>query len=598
MFRTLCTFLIFSISLLAQVTQIPGGGGGGGGGDATKTAIQSNAYISCVDSTNTNTYSCTTTPPFTVVNGACVELLVANANTVLNPTLNVNGAGAWRLLSRSVDAQFTQGSIAGGFAPNRFCAGPGEGTISDPPAGWYMDAPEKRVSVYELQDFKVTPGGELLPPDTYFEVIGGNCRNLDGSVTEIGPFQVTLSGTSSAGSIWAFLDECTVFLYHNLDATLTVDYGTVTVVGGQTGFPNDGQYRLWELSVAANIPTLNFDYRSFGVRYDIPWRQVAQVESLQVGNYLNCSDVTNTNAYVCNTTPTFTPLAGSCVFLYVQNGSDKAAPTVNVNGIGPIGVFPRGGWGRSKFNTVVGWQKICGINDGSPDNAVDFWEIQSPLNGNNFRDVADFSIYAGGDQLSPNSFFNISGGNCRLADQSVLELDGVGLSLSGTSGTGSVFVWLDDCVQHIGHNLPTTFTIDWGTATIDTGITAMPTGATIIPLGVINVVANVPSLASDLRLFAIPPASGTTYVAGPSGALTLTGNAFDADALYVPNLQGTNVWPGSNNFTTGTFTAPVRLATPASSSAPCTQGDMAADATHLFMCVATNTWKRLAWVSF
>ena len=40
------------------------------------------------------------------------------------------------------------------------------------------------------------------------------------------------------------------------------------------------------------------------------------------------------------------------------------------------------------------------------------------------------------------------------------------------------------------------------------------------------------------------------------------------------------------------------LVTPASSSATCTTGDREADASYVYVCTATNTWKRAALSSF
>jgi hypothetical protein len=42
----------------------------------------------------------------------------------------------------------------------------------------------------------------------------------------------------------------------------------------------------------------------------------------------------------------------------------------------------------------------------------------------------------------------------------------------------------------------------------------------------------------------------------------------------------------------------VNLATPSSSSAPCTAGQIGADAKYIYVCVATNQWKRSALSSF
>jgi hypothetical protein len=49
-------------------------------------------------------------------------------------------------------------------------------------------------------------------------------------------------------------------------------------------------------------------------------------------------------------------------------------------------------------------------------------------------------------------------------------------------------------------------------------------------------------------------------------------------------------------YTTGSFH--LNLATPASSSAPCTAGQIGADAKYIYVCVATNQWKRSALSSF
>lgn len=49
-------------------------------------------------------------------------------------------------------------------------------------------------------------------------------------------------------------------------------------------------------------------------------------------------------------------------------------------------------------------------------------------------------------------------------------------------------------------------------------------------------------------------------------------------------------------YTTGSFH--VNLATPANSSAPCSAGEIGADANYVYICVAANTWKRSALSSF
>jgi hypothetical protein len=67
--------------------------------------------------------------------------------------------------------------------------------------------------------------------------------------------------------------------------------------------------------------------------------------------------------------------------------------------------------------------------------------------------------------------------------------------------------------------------------------------------------------------------------------------------LTINTATGGNLQVNANGvYTTGSFH--VNLATPASSSAPCTAGQIGADAKYIYVCVATNTWKRSALSSF
>jgi hypothetical protein len=67
--------------------------------------------------------------------------------------------------------------------------------------------------------------------------------------------------------------------------------------------------------------------------------------------------------------------------------------------------------------------------------------------------------------------------------------------------------------------------------------------------------------------------------------------------LTVNTVTGGNLQINATGvYTTGSFH--VNLATPSSSSAPCTVGQIGADANYIYVCVATNTWKRSALSSF
>jgi hypothetical protein len=67
--------------------------------------------------------------------------------------------------------------------------------------------------------------------------------------------------------------------------------------------------------------------------------------------------------------------------------------------------------------------------------------------------------------------------------------------------------------------------------------------------------------------------------------------------LTINTVTGGNLQVnGTGVYTTGSFH--VNLATPSSSSAPCTAGQIGADAKYFYVCVATNQWKRSALSSF
>jgi hypothetical protein len=67
--------------------------------------------------------------------------------------------------------------------------------------------------------------------------------------------------------------------------------------------------------------------------------------------------------------------------------------------------------------------------------------------------------------------------------------------------------------------------------------------------------------------------------------------------LTINTVTGGNLQlNGTGVYTTGSFH--VNLATPSSSSAPCTAGQIGADAKYFYVCVATNQWKRSALSSF
>lgn len=86
---------------------------------------------------------------------------------------------------------------------------------------------------------------------------------------------------------------------------------------------------------------------------------------------------------------------------------------------------------------------------------------------------------------------------------------------------------------------------------------------------------------------------GTTYTAGPSGALSISGSTIDVDTAYIPGKTTSNTWTGVNDFSGATRTAPMKVGT--SDPGTCTVGDFLyrSDADVVKKCSATNTWTSL-----
>lgn len=94
-----------------------------------------------------------------------------------------------------------------------------------------------------------------------------------------------------------------------------------------------------------------------------------------------------------------------------------------------------------------------------------------------------------------------------------------------------------------------------------------------------------PSATPYLNLNGFGTANDVRMINDANGQLTI--NTVTGGNLRV-NKSGV--------YTTGSFH--VNLATPASSSAPCTTGQIGADGNYMYVCVATNHWKRSALSAF
>jgi hypothetical protein len=86
---------------------------------------------------------------------------------------------------------------------------------------------------------------------------------------------------------------------------------------------------------------------------------------------------------------------------------------------------------------------------------------------------------------------------------------------------------------------------------------------------------------------------------GGSGALDCTSLAGQCDIVtaLVPLKATANAFTGANDFSASPFVA-IPTGTPATSSSACTKGSIQYDASFLHICIASNTWKRVALTSF
>ena len=92
-----------------------------------------------------------------------------------------------------------------------------------------------------------------------------------------------------------------------------------------------------------------------------------------------------------------------------------------------------------------------------------------------------------------------------------------------------------------------------------------------------------------------------SVAAGPTGCLSVARTnsqpLFDINTACLPRLTGANPWTGANDFTVSPFLA-IPAGTPSTSSAACTRGSIQYDGSFIYVCIASNTWKRAAIVTF
>jgi hypothetical protein len=169
------------------------------------------------------------------------------------------------------------------------------------------------------------------------------------------------------------------------------------------------------------------------------------------------------------------------------------------------------------------------------------------------------------------------GTDCSVSAPCNVRTGGSTLSFANSStatisaGTGTAYVYVSSAGQlTVGHNVTLTCT---GGCAAQSGITAFPAGS--VPLAVWTATSGVWSdSGSDLRSFV-----SRDYLTTGAGLTMVSG-------------------PGYQSISVDQAAIGLRSAAPASTGATCTVGQWALDASHYYLCVAANSWKRAALASW
>ena len=94
------------------------------------------------------------------------------------------------------------------------------------------------------------------------------------------------------------------------------------------------------------------------------------------------STVGHASAFVCNTTPTFTPVTGSTVlFRFAAAANSSASMTINVNGLGVAALRPAATGGNLNAGTLLGDATQINYYLLTYDSVTPLWVIQQNPNG-------------------------------------------------------------------------------------------------------------------------------------------------------------------------------------------------------------------------
>lgn len=133
-------------------------------------------------------------------------------------------------------------------------------------------------------------------------------------------------------------------------------------------------------------------------------------------------------------------------------------------------------------------------------------------------------------KTTSHALITVTTGNCRNASGVVAALSSGDVVISGTSSTGNLYAYLNNCVLTFGHNMAATVAVSAGSATIATGVSSMPTTGATVPLATFAVAANVVTGYTDNRTFGMQSSIASSVVTTP----TFTPNS--SDYYYLPTI--------------------------------------------------------------
>jgi hypothetical protein len=354
-------------------------------------------------------YTCTTSPTFTPATGDHIQFKADVANTG-SATLNVNGAGAATIYKWGNTTTLTGGDLQAGHWISATYDG----------SHWQLEGQLGNANATQLNSASIPASTNALSSNTSSQLVASTSHNLSmpancvaasGSGTAytcttsptftpaIGDHIQFMADVANTGSATLAVNGATAATFKkwggsgNLIANdllsgnwISATYdGTYWQLEGQLGNANATQLNGASIPASANVTSTNSN------------SQIVASTSHNLSVPANCAAASGSGtAYICTTSPTFTPAAGD----HIQFKADVAntgSATLNVNGAGAATIYK---WGNTTTLTGGDLQAghwISATYDGS------HWQLEGQLGNANATQLNSASIPASTNALSSNS---------------------------------------------------------------------------------------------------------------------------------------------------------------------------------------------------